>query len=295
MLSIMDAIYHYCSNDTFLKIITGSSIHLSSLSISNDRMEGKLVIDLMKEWASKNINPEPLRRDFLMLVENINSRYDGLGFCLSEEGDLLSQWRGYADDGKGISIGFSKDYLESIANKSLPGIFPEIRLHKIEYDSKKQSDLLQSICENIKGRIDAGALEGEGLQPIQSTEASPDTSGGGTGTYYKDHLFDLFNAIHSLDKVMFALKKDGFSEEKESRLISPYNIPKHISECSFRIGKHGIVPYSAVELIKNDKDGRISEVIVGPKNPTPKHVIEGVLKANGFDNTEVKDSTLSYR
>lgn len=33
--------------------------------------------------------------------------------CFSEKMDCLSQWRGYADDGKGISIGFCKKMLES--------------------------------------------------------------------------------------------------------------------------------------------------------------------------------------
>lgn len=27
---------------------------------------------------------------------------DGLGFCLSEQSDLLSQWRGYAGDATGV-------------------------------------------------------------------------------------------------------------------------------------------------------------------------------------------------
>lgn len=33
--------------------------------------------------------------------------------CFSENGDLLSQWRGYANDAKGISIGFNKDILQT--------------------------------------------------------------------------------------------------------------------------------------------------------------------------------------
>ena len=33
-------------------------------------------------------------------------------FCLSEEGDLLSQWRGYGDDGRGFSIGFDEIILK---------------------------------------------------------------------------------------------------------------------------------------------------------------------------------------
>ena len=35
-------------------------------------------------------------------------------FCFSESKDKLSQWRGYAQDGKGIAIGFNKDVLEEL-------------------------------------------------------------------------------------------------------------------------------------------------------------------------------------
>ena len=31
--------------------------------------------------------------------------------CFSKNGDLLSQWRAYAEDGKGFSIGFDSNYI----------------------------------------------------------------------------------------------------------------------------------------------------------------------------------------
>lgn len=37
----------------------------------------------------------------------------------SEKGDVLSQWRAYANDGAGVSIGFSKAFLERIENTGL--------------------------------------------------------------------------------------------------------------------------------------------------------------------------------
>lgn len=38
---------------------------------------------------------------------------EGLGFCLSERGDLLSQWRGYAAQGRGVSIAFRPIFLNA--------------------------------------------------------------------------------------------------------------------------------------------------------------------------------------
>ena len=40
-------------------------------------------------------------------------RYNvALGTCFSEERDLLSQWRGYANDGAGFSVTFDKEKLD---------------------------------------------------------------------------------------------------------------------------------------------------------------------------------------
>ena len=50
--------------------------------------------------------------------------------CFSGDGDLLSQWRAYADDGKGISIGFKKSGIKEF----LKGI--EVELFDIEYIKK---------------------------------------------------------------------------------------------------------------------------------------------------------------
>ena len=66
--------------------------------------------------------------------------YDGEFFdfvvCFSEMPDVLSQWRGYADDGKGCCIGFSKTQLEQYCAKN-----PEVlRLEKVQYLSDKEID-----------------------------------------------------------------------------------------------------------------------------------------------------------
>ena len=39
------------------------------------------------------------------------------GICFSEEGDLLGQWREYADKGTGLSIGFDVKWFENLCEK----------------------------------------------------------------------------------------------------------------------------------------------------------------------------------
>ena len=38
--------------------------------------------------------------------------------CFSYQNDLLSQWRGYADDGRGAAIGFDLDVLKEVVTVS---------------------------------------------------------------------------------------------------------------------------------------------------------------------------------
>lgn len=52
--------------------------------------------------------------------------------CFSEEKDKLSQWRGYGDDGKGISIGVNKRLINLLIENS------NIKLEKVIYNEKKQ-------------------------------------------------------------------------------------------------------------------------------------------------------------
>jgi hypothetical protein len=50
----MTVLYHYCSTSTFVSIISGKSIWLSSLNLSNDTMEGKLVAETLCRMATRD-------------------------------------------------------------------------------------------------------------------------------------------------------------------------------------------------------------------------------------------------
>lgn len=71
-------------------------------------MEGKLVARALMRLAERDgLNPVAAER-LQNAVAFLEGMFDGLGFCFSEDGDLLSQWRGYASDATGIAIGFSR-------------------------------------------------------------------------------------------------------------------------------------------------------------------------------------------
>lgn len=48
------------------------------------------------------------------LLSGVEEESLAYGFCLSVKRDMLSQWRGYADDGMGFAIGFKKEAIEAV-------------------------------------------------------------------------------------------------------------------------------------------------------------------------------------
>ncbi len=64
--------------------------------------------------------------------------------CFSEEGDILSQWRAYAQNGEGISIGFSNEVLNDF-NKQMYGL----KFAPICYDQMEQDAYANGQANNI--------------------------------------------------------------------------------------------------------------------------------------------------
>ena len=63
--------------------------------------------------------------------------------CFSEEADLLSQWRGYAQDGTGVFIGFSKKVLSTLEVEHYTAF------KKVTYGKSEQSEYIESIVSNL--------------------------------------------------------------------------------------------------------------------------------------------------
>jgi hypothetical protein len=64
----------------------------------------------------------------------LNGDYSNFVTCFREESDSLSQWRGYADYGKGCCIGPSHELLQQFCSNS-SGL---LRLEKVEYITDEQ-------------------------------------------------------------------------------------------------------------------------------------------------------------
>ena len=272
-------------------MINNREIWLSSLSLSNDTMEGKWLRKVFREICADEKLGESATNKTIESIENMDKIVDGLGFCLSEHEDMLSQWRGYASDASGMCIGFSKDYLEELAKATQSEEKPGFVLMQVEYDNEKQKSLIKPTYQKMKQFIDKGAFNfhvgGTILTPKTEEEIVAEIA------KQKHALAELFFTMFDFIPHLFRLKNPAFEEEREWRLISNH-IRVGNDECEFRASSTGIIPYRKFE-IPEEENGPIVEVILGPKNITTIEVVESFLNHCGFFDVKVTSSEATYR
>ena len=158
----IDILYHYCDNKKMANIFSEKQLRMSDIMKSNDYEEVRLFFP----YIFKAIEDEYIKNSFdfrygalngleaiRALLENTSRLVNGsfndgslssFVVCFCEDGDSLGQWRGYADDGKGCSIGLSYSELLNYCKKS-DGI---IRIEKVEYKTWEEID--EIICNEAK-------------------------------------------------------------------------------------------------------------------------------------------------
>lgn len=287
----MNTLYHYCTAEAFVSIIRYRSIWLSSLTLSNDTLEGRLVSRTIMELAREDdLDLHTLQR-LEQSIAIIEEMFDGLGFCLSEDGDLLSQWRGYADDARGLSIGFSQAYLEKLSQLNEEQKLPNFTLQKVVYDPEAHKAELSPTYTELRKLIDDGVFRNPGISSLLDTRSGDEIRA-------QKLIFDqanqkLFIKLFELYPKIFKLKAPAFREEREWRLVS--SLIKNVDhDCDYRNAAGRIVPFRSFNLINIDVPA-IDEVILGPKHPTPSPVVSAILKRYGFDGVEVRSSEATYR
>jgi len=154
-------IYHYTSASTMERIVETQSIRASCLAYLNDSREVTHGLEVMIKWAEERCqelnNGNGMSEDDESGERWLNSvtAANGLlgnarkmdvrnlfGVCLSKNGDVLSQWRGYADHGRGYSIGFhAQELLEYLHAR-------ERWMSHVWYDEGPFIENLEQIVDN---------------------------------------------------------------------------------------------------------------------------------------------------
>lgn len=254
-------------------------------------MEGKLVAAAVARLAKRDKLDPGTTRSLIDSIEGLEQVAEGLGFCLSEEGDLLSQWRGYAEDATGISIGFSRTYLEWLGRTIYEQNTPSFSLNKVVYEANDQDQLVEPTYKKSKEFIEKGAYKMPwriGLLDSRTDEEIERDRKTHEQTFRSLHL-----TLLELFPQLYLLKTYGFREEREWRLISHF-VKGGKNECQYRSVPGSVIPYREFELLEGEEQP-VREVVLGPRHLTPIHLVEGFLNQSGFENVTVRRSETTYR
>lgn len=184
-----EIIYHYCDANAFMSITQNRELWFSDVFAMNDFQEMHWGYGVFEAAASQLL--EEIPREF---IDQINIVVHGTGnnilpliCCFSRDGDVLSQWRAYAQDGKGYAIGFDATELSNLPARSL----------RIVYEKNAQLDYIKNW-----------------IRALYDVEKQDNFS-------YSD---DFYMAVTHFAIDLCSLKNPGFREELEVRLVHTVNL-----------------------------------------------------------------------
>lgn len=275
-------IYHYCSLEAFKSIIENECLWLCDIRKSNDFRECIYLDQIMLKTLQKRIdalqhNNQQVSDDYMYLqkmketIENTQFEQLPVYVCsFSHDGDLLSQWRGYADDGFGISLGFNTNSLD--ANNGIIGAHCSCK--DVFYGSPNAIERYCIQCiRNILSIIKQGHLQDISL---------------------------LINAHIFLNRPFY--KSNAFREENEFRIVLLRDAPPQnnsqftFSKRKYRITNHQLSSYYEFSFaaVKNEF---LRKIYLGPKCKVTSDDVRMFLRDCGYqaDNIDIVPSEATYR
>lgn len=246
-------------------IIESRRLRASELRYMNDSTELLYALDLLQTAitarARKATDDKFLLSNFSQWLHNHITRGPMLfSASFRANGNLLSQWRGYSNHGKGISLGFNHQAIQSLASAQ------NFYLGECLYDVGEQQALADRIIDCVTSMCNQREEIGVVLRDIEA---------------------DLMS-------ICALLKHPAFTEEQEWRLISPTFTTVSSAPIAFREGKAMLVPYYLFGL-ELEEEIKLDHVYVGP---TPNAALsvnalthyltqKGARPANGISESEI--------
>lgn len=242
-------LYHYTDQSGFMGIFLEQELWATKIQYLNDEKEYSLALDLTRIQLQCLVE-KYVQENNSALVDKLNYYIDcipnikDMNICVSsltENGDLLSQWRGYSRKLGGYSIGFNKLALQPFVH--LKGF----ELAQCVYETTAQNELIKNMINSV-------------LDDFKSKPEDQYT----IGAYNESSRVFL----QRLAKIAPLLKDSSFTEECEWRIIAEVNY----ENLDFRSGSSMLMPFCKIKLnnIKNVYfNSLIDEVIVG-HTPNPE-------------------------
>lgn len=296
---IPETLWHYTSFSGFLGIHESKEILATNLHFLNDSEElqhaRSLLEVLAREEQERRMSSSRfLKNAFLSQVKSLfeegSFRKDLLQTyvaCFSESKDQLSQWRGYAGQSTGISIGLDLRGLRKHVCRMMAVFAPCI------YDDEKKRDILAGIMRDLfdsteqvtKLAYDAAeeAIK-RGSSATQEDFESWYKSNPECAELSKKLEEQRIETEYQLLHVAALMKNSAFREEREWRLVLPILKRFNDQGCryAFAARADAIVPRLRQTLAE---DGiPVTRIIIGPgSHPNTEEAVTSYFITRGID------------
>ena len=159
-------LFHYASLSGLMGIVEHQKFWVTDIRYLNDAEELRHLGEWLNHEISKRLQESNGSNKVLsQFREWLRTRlnYGPMLFvgCFTENGNLLSQWRGYCPHGKGVSIGFSQNDIIEIVNRNA------FMIGKCVYDKETKFALAEKIIDAVIAKSETDG-ESNNHHPSQS-------------------------------------------------------------------------------------------------------------------------------
>jgi hypothetical protein len=240
---IPEIVYHYTDAAGLIGMLRSNRIWATDYRFLNDQSEiahtQAITLEII-EQREKTCRNSALKQLYSEVREyqGMAPESDIFVFSLSEERDDLSQWRGYARDGMGFTVGFSGPALfqESLSSD-------EFGFLAMEYDHAKQRRTLLNALSDIAREV---------RKQIKESTAELD--------YIIDAAAVEFDFL--ANECAACNKHKSFSSEKEWRIVDYIYEENKDIEVKTRVSGHRLINY--IEIGSDLSKLPIVEIGIGP-------------------------------
>lgn len=275
---VPDTLFHYTDAAGLVGMLSHHKIWLTDMRFLNDKTElihtrnlVENVFDQFRSHSLSKISEALIKR--IRYWQEEDSEDEVFSFSLSAKGDDLSQWRGYAKEGHGFTIGFSGSKMMEAHQKSDSFSFAQVH-----YNKNKQIHALLMAIRDI-----ADLTEKQCAADPSRAEDYIDSA----AAFY-DWIVESRSALN---------KHHSFVQEDEWRVFS-YNIQNDDEE-SVKVRSSGLrlIPYLE-ETMSDGSSSRlpIACIGIGPAlaGGPDIHAIKALCRANGY-NPDIYYADTPYR
>ena len=275
-LPMNDLAYRYAHADTFLKMLESQTLWFSDLRRMNDwdeyaagfRVASRLAAEEFPQYTEllAEISPERMSAGFLVLI-----------CSFSLDGDCLSMWRGYGDNGAGASIGY--DYREIVTQHlgtrylaKMAPIQGKVQFLRVMYEETGFQEQVRAYLQSATRQ-----LASEAATQLPEFRA-----------------VQLGMLKMALMRLCTLYKNDFFVDERELRGFIEVNEHADPYVLGQRESGFGQADYHQVDT-NSFGVPVIREVVLGPRSALPMEEVQAKLISCGLPNVKIRQSRGTYR